>query len=229
MEVTRFGDAGDRDLLFVLGWGNRPGHENVRWLVDRLANAGHRVHPVRIPTVVTDFEAEYRDPLASYADGLDDYRLLSHSTGGLITAHLPTDRRRTYLSPWWGIDAPAALVAGLSRLPTTRPILPLAPDPDALGDLTTDRQLREGPDGVAPTFLREASAAQATLPPFREGSVVFCSLRDRVVDLAAVGRRAPSSNVALYDGGHELFSSSGRDEHVERVLAALESGPAALG
>lgn len=40
VRVTQHGDPGDDDLLFVLGWGNEPGHRSVEWLLDRLTYEG---------------------------------------------------------------------------------------------------------------------------------------------------------------------------------------------
>jgi len=44
--------------------------------------------------------------------------------------------------------------------------------------------------------------------------------------LSATGSTATASS--LYDGGHELFSSRSREEHLDALLGALEDGPAAL-
>ncbi|MFC7195990.1 hypothetical protein ACFQL4_17385 [Halosimplex aquaticum] len=116
----------------------------------------------------------------------------------------------------------------LVSLPTARPIIPVPMDPDALGDLATEEQLTDGPDGIAPAFLRTVADAQERLPPVREDSVVFCSLTDTVVDVEAIGKRIPAERTVVYDGGHEFFTSSSRDQTVEWVLAALADGPDAL-
>lgn len=184
MEFHEFGDENDPNLVFVLGWGNRVDEPDVEWFVDRLVDAGYHVHAAELPDECENFERDYLDPLVDLLAGLDSCLLLSHSTGGLVTAHLPVATPQVYLSPFWGWD-----------------------------DEWTDGWL---------TTMREA---QAALPEFREGSVVFCSLRDEVVSVRAIGERAPASAVQLYDGGHELFASASRDEATERVLAALESTP----
>ncbi|MFC4357853.1 alpha/beta fold hydrolase [Halobium salinum] len=230
MQFDAFGDPDDTPLLFPLGWGNRPDHENVAWLVDRLVDAGYHVHTATIPTTVTDFERAYLRPVARYADANPPAALLSHSTGGLIAAHLDRAVPRVYLSPWWGIAGGTGGLRGLLlRLPTARSVLPVPTDGDAIGDLATDRQLREGPDGIAPAFLRTVHEAQKRLPPLREDSVVFCTLTDQVVSVRAIGERTPASRVRVYDGGHEFFSSSGRGAVADRVIDALSrSDPGAV-
>lgn len=228
-----FGEQADnRDLVFIAGWGNRLDFETIRWLLDRLVGADYRVHAFQIPTVVTDFEAEYLDPIASAIADLEEYRLLAHSTGGLIGEFLddPPPDQAVYLSPWWGFhdDLDNLLVDLAMRLPLSRPVLPAGIDREDLGVHTTDRQLAETPSRVAPTFLREAKRAQKRLPPFDEDSVVFYTPTDPIVSSGATEARTPRANRVRYDGGHELFGSACRDEYIDLVLAALESGVDAI-
>jgi len=58
MEFTEFGEGGRTRVLFLLGWGNRPDHGNVRWLVDQLAAAGY----------VVDVPSVYLSPWWGLAD-----------------------------------------------------------------------------------------------------------------------------------------------------------------
>ncbi|WP_436924122.1 alpha/beta fold hydrolase [Halosimplex amylolyticum] len=228
MEFTEFGD-GDERVLFILGWGNRPHHENVRWLVDELVAAGYAVDVGTIPDHGDDFDAQYVRPTQDRHDATDPDRILSHSTGGLVAAHLDSTAPRVYLSPWWGMAGESGpLQRLLVSLPTARLVIPVPMEDDALGDLATDEQLADGPDRIAPAFLRTVADAQGRLPNFREDSVVFCSLRDGVVGVDAIGERAPAERTVLYDGGHEFFSSGSRDRTVEWVLAVLAEGPDAL-
>jgi len=227
MRAEVYGE-GDDDLAFVLGWANKPEYANVRWLIDRLVEQGYRVHAIEIPRVVSDFDAEYLDPVAAYVADLGEYRFLGHSTGGLIGAflHDPEPITRVYLSPWWGMHADLRnpIVSLLSRLPTRRTILPVDFDGDMLGDLAPPEQVADVPERVAPTFLREAKRAQARLPPFDEDAVVFCTPEDPVVGADAIRERTPEANTVAYEGGHELFNSSSRQEHVETLLAAIDRG-----
>ncbi|WP_424000464.1 alpha/beta hydrolase [Haloarcula salina] len=232
MQIRVFDDGADRDCLLVLGWGNRCRHENVRWLVDRLARE-YRVHAVELPTHITDFEREWLAPVAEYAAGLDTFDLLAHSAGGLTTAHLDADGlgTRVYLSPWWDSDLPIPrpVLEAVAALPVSRPFIPVgALERDALGDLATERQVVEAPSAYSPAFVRTVMRAQQSLPPGREDAVAFCSLTDTVVDPRAVGARLPADRIRLYDGGHELFSSTGREETVEAVVEVLRHGPRAL-
>ncbi|MFB6141359.1 MAG: alpha/beta hydrolase [Halosimplex sp.] len=228
MQFTEFGDGHER-VLFVLGWGNRAHHENVRWLVDALVDDGYTVDVGEIPDHGSDFEAGYVRPTQRRHDETEPDRILSHSTGGLVAVHLDSAAPRVYLSPWWGMADDGGLLERLVlALPTDRPVVPVPFEEGALGDLATERQRRDGPDRIAPAFLRTVADAQARLPEFREDSVVFCSLRDGVVGVDAIGDRAPAARTVLYDGGHECFSSSSRDRTVEWLLAVLEEGPAAL-
>ncbi|WP_254273489.1 alpha/beta hydrolase [Haloarcula marina] len=232
MQVRVYDDGADRDCVLVLGWGNRCRHENVQWLIDQIAER-YRVHAVELPTHITDVQREWVDPVREYASELDEFALLAHSAGGLTTAHIDFDgvTQRVYLSPWWGSDFPLpdSVMDLLTRLPVERPFLPTGDlEPDAIGDLATEAQFADGPDAASPAFLRTTRRAHATLPPARENAVAFCTFTDRVVDPRAIGERLPADRIRLYDGGHELFSSSSRDRHVDTVLAALDDGPTAL-
>lgn len=120
-------------------------------------------------------------------------------------------------------------MALIQRLPVSTPVLPVGSlERERLGDLATERQVEDGPDAVSPAFIRTVAEAQATLPPGRDDGVVFGSLTDRVVDPRLFGARLPADRIELYDGGHELFSSSARTRHLPTVLDALSRGPAAL-
>ncbi|MEF8850929.1 MAG: alpha/beta hydrolase [Haloarculaceae archaeon] len=229
MEFTEFDESGDSRVLFVLGWGNRTDHENVQWLIEELLDAGYVVDVGQIPLHIADFEREYLAPTRERYDTTGPDRILSHSTGGLIAAHLDADVPRVYLSPWWGLaDEGSLLQRLLVSLPTSRPVIPIPDDPEAIGDLVTERQLEDGADYGAPAFFRTVVDAQERLPPMREDAVVFCSLQDRVVGVDAIGARAPAARTVLYDGGHEFFSSSGRERTVEGVLGVLADGPDAV-
>ena len=230
MHVRRFGE-GDRDLVLVLGWGNRFRHETVQWLVDRVVDAGYRVHGFQIPTVVTDFRSQWLAPVAEAVEPLDEYRLLTHSTGGLIGEFLDGPTTKVHLSPWWGfherLDNP--VVEWLSKLPISRPILPSPAEREMLGELATDERVADSPTAAAPSFLREARWAQHRLPPFdADRTSVFYTPTDPVVSAPAIEKRTPPENRVAYEGGHELFASASRDVHVDAMLASLDDGPAAL-
>jgi len=211
-------------LAFLMGWGNRLDGENEQWFVDRLVDAGFAVQTFELPTDVADFHAEYVVPVR---DALGDpVAVVGHSTGGLVAAHLRVDAPRVYLSPWWGIFGEKLRHlqrAIVPRLPTRRRIVPVAIDSDReeVGELLTDEAWRRTPKWVSPAFVRAILRGQDTLPPARENAVVFCSLRDTVVSLKAIGERFPPERIRLYDGGHELYSSTDRERHARRVVAAL--------
>jgi pimeloyl-ACP methyl ester carboxylesterase len=220
-------EDGESDLVFVLGWGNRHDHENVDWLVGRFADAGYRVHTLQIPVFPDDFEADYVEPVRSYVADLDDYRLAGHSTGGLIAAYLDGAETTTYLSPWWDFppESKGALFSLVAKLGLGTKIIPSGVDDRrAIGELTTDRQLADIPEKVSPRFIREASRGHRNRPAIDDDAVVFCSLRDEVVSVRAIGEAADADQVRVYEGGHELFSSRRRDEYVEDVLAAVDRG-----
>jgi len=234
MRRVEYGDGGDR-LVFVLGWGNKPEHDGVRWLLDRLTDAGYQVTVFQLPTTITAFQSEYLDPVADYVAGLDSYRLLSHSTGGLITRHVEADDRlltRTYLSPWWGfhegLENPVVRLA--MKLPISKPVLPTGDGDEQaeLGELISPEDAADGPDRAAPTFLREARRGQKAMPPFDENDVVFYTPSDAIVGTGAIESQTPAANRIQYEGGHELFNSRCREEHLELLLAATDRGYAAL-
>jgi hypothetical protein len=232
MEFDRFGDDADPDLLFVLGWGNRPEHAPVRWLIDRLVESDYHVHTATLPVHVTDVQREWVRPVEDYADDLDTPAVLAHSAGGLTVAHADLDARTTtYCSPWW--DFPPAtespLLDVLAKLPTDRRFLPSSIDDSGLlGEHATAQQIADAPERVSPKFIRAVRRAHRRLPPADEDAACFCSLSDRVVSTQAIGDRLSSDRIRLYDGGHELFSSHSREEHLDTLLAALEDGPDAL-
>lgn len=231
MKRDTFGDAGDETVVLVLGWGNRIRHENVRWLVDALVDADYQVHCFELPLVITDFDREYREPVQSLVSELDSFRLVGHSTGGLIGAYVDGAETTTYLSPWWGFpaDLDGPLLSLVATLPIARPFLPSGTaSRDEIGALATEQQLAEGPDRAAPTFLREAKRAQAERPPIDDDAVVFCTLQDQIVSVRAIGEAVSSDRVRLYDGGHELFSSSSRDDHLDTLLSVVADGPSGL-
>ena len=230
VRVTRRG--GGEDLLFVLGWGNDPEHEHVSWLIDRLTDEGYRVHAVQLPTNGWSFRDQYLAPLQLYADGRDFEVVLSHSTGGLVAAHLDIPCRNAFLSPWWGTE-PAPGVESIImplfvRLPTARPLYRVVRETDAVGELKSETELAEGPDRISPAFLRTVLDAQAPLPTFDGDEAVFCTLSDEIVSVRAIGRRTPAANLRPYDGGHEFFASATREAVLPDVLAALAAGPAAI-
>ncbi|SEF72188.1 alpha/beta fold hydrolase [Halobellus limi] len=233
MRITRRGADGE-DLLVVLGWGNKPTHEHVAWLLTRLLDAGYRVHAVTLPTNGWNFEAQYVAPLDEYLTDHDVDLALSHSTGGLVAERL-ADRhalRNVFLSPWWGVRTDGlvdrAILAAFERLPTAKRLY--APDLDAaaIGDLKSTAEAATGPGGLSPAFLATVREAQSRLGPFDDGDAVFYSPEDRVVDPAAIEARTPPENRRSYDGGHEFFASSGRADVLDDVLAALDAGPDAV-
>ncbi|QCC51183.1 alpha/beta fold hydrolase [Halapricum salinum] len=231
MEFDRFGDDADPDLLFVLGWGNRPSHAPVRWLLDHLSHDYH-VHTATLPAHVTDVTREWVRPVEDYAADLDEPAVLAHSAGGLTVAHADLDARTTtYLSPWWGFPpaTESPLLDLLAKLPTDRRFLPSSiDDTQLLGEHATAQQIADAPDLVSPRFIRAVRRAHSGLPDAREDAACFCSLSDRVVSTRAIGDRLDSDQIRLYDGGHELFSSRSREDHIETLLAALEDGIDAL-
>lgn len=234
MHVTTDGSEEGPDLVLVLGWGNRTHHENVQWLVEVFTDAGYRVHTFQIPDTVTDFHAEYLSPVQEYADDLDSFKLVTHSTGGLIGAYLDGAETETYLSPWWGVPMPpvgvdGALFSLFTKLPTANEIIPTGTSTRSdIGSLATEEQLADGPEKAAPAWLKTVRAAQESRPPIRDDAVVFTTLRDPVVGVRAIGDAVSSNQIVLYDGGHELFSSPSREDHRETVLEAVEDGIDAL-
>ncbi|SFC55403.1 hypothetical protein SAMN05444422_11087 [Halobiforma haloterrestris] len=226
-----FNEDGDEELVFVMGWGNRWTHENVGWLIDHLTDAGYRVHAFELPTNVADFKADWLEPIAEYVLDIDEYQLLAHSAGALVAQALDGADNHVYLSPWWGYgdDYPDLLLEAVSQLPTAFPFLPVAEmGREALGKRATDHQLSTLPRWVSPAFVRETRHAQEDLLTIDHDAVVFCSLRDPVIDLAPIGERVPAEHVVLYDGGHELFSSMTRERYVDLLLEALEEGAPAV-
>ncbi|WP_257299586.1 alpha/beta hydrolase [Haloarchaeobius sp. FL176] len=220
-------EDGASDLVFVLGWGNRHEHENVDWMVRQFADAGYRVHTLQIPVFPDDFGADYLGPVRSYCADLDEFRLAGHSTGGLIAAYLDGAETTTYLSPWWDFppESKGALFSLVGKLGLDAKFIPSGVgDRRAIGELTTDRQLADIPEKVSPRFVREASRGHRNRPEIDDDAVVFCSLRDQVVSVRAIGEAVDADQVRVYEGGHELFSSRRRDEYVEQLLAAVDGG-----
>ncbi|MFP8952169.1 alpha/beta fold hydrolase [Natrialbaceae archaeon A-arb3/5] len=222
-----FNEDGEEELVFVMGWGNRWTHENVSWLIGKLTNADYRVHAFELPTNVEDFKADWLEPVAEYVLDLDEYQLLAHSAGALVAQALDGAENHVYLSPWWGYGGnyPDQLLDAVSAVPTTLPCLPVrGMDERALGAKATDHQIATMPRWVSPAFVRETRHAQQELLTIDHDAVIFCSLRDPVIDLRPIGERVPAEHVVLYDGGHELFSSAKRERYIDTVLATLSDG-----
>ncbi|SDX85066.1 alpha/beta fold hydrolase [Halobellus clavatus] len=231
VRITRRGRPDDEDLLVLLGWGNRPEHEHVAWLLTRLVDAGYHVHAVTLPTNGWNFEAQYCDPIATYARDHGFEVVLSHSTGGLVAEFLG-DYRHVFLSPWWGVVTDGWLDRVVTdvfcRLPTARRLYDPGFDPDAIGDLKSPAEAAAGPEGISPAFLSMIRDAQARLGTFDRDDVVFYTPEDRIVDPGAIEARAPPSHRRRYEGGHECFASSGRDAVLGDLRTALKAGPDAL-
>jgi pimeloyl-ACP methyl ester carboxylesterase len=225
-----FNEDGDAELVFVMGWGNRWTHENVSWLVGQLTGAGYRVHAFELPTDLEDFKADWLEPVAEYVLDLESYQLLGHSAGALVAQAVDGADNHVYLSPWWGYGdrVPEPVLDAVSTLPTSFPCLPVGLDRAAIGERATDHQLATAPSWLSPAFVRETRRAQRDLLTIDHDAVVFCSLRDPVVDHRAIGERVPADHVVLYDGGHELFSSGPRERYVDLLLTALEEGSDAV-
>jgi hypothetical protein len=278
MRFRTFNEAADRDCVFVMGWGNTWAHETVRWLIDAVADDGWTVHAAELPTNITDFRADWLEPVVEYVRDLDEFALMGHSAGGLVATAIDGADTHVYLSPWWGYpeDDPDWLLDLVGEVPTAIPFLPSGiDDPAVLGQYATERQLADVPRFVSPAFVREtrdaqrrllpadvplaaiASSVRPTLPAdedadadevgddapaevvpnpdlptphwaVEDDAVVFCSLTDEVVSTRAIGARVNAENVVLYEGGHELFSSTSRERHLDTLLAALADGVTAL-
>lgn len=224
MEFHRFGDDTDPTVLFIMGWGNRVGHPTVEWFIERIVDAGFEVHAAEIPDNGADFQRDYLAPVTEYARDLDAFRLLSHSTGGLVAAHLPADGPRVYLSPFWGFNRhglSGTLMQLLTWLPTDRQFLGSNIDGRHLGEHKDPEVVQNELPDPSPTWLRTMATAHDDLPAFREGSRVFCSLSDRIVDVRAIGDHAPANSITLFDGGHELFAVENRAVYTDQVITAL--------
>lgn len=220
MNVDTFGDG--EDLLWVMGWGNRADSRHERWFVDRLVDAGYRVHAVELPTNGTDLVRDYLDPLRSYREEVGDHSLVSHSMGGLVTAHLQPDQPAVYLSPWWGMADEQGLVERLVlSLPVSRPFIPAPVEPELLGGLA-EEQDATAPSKMSPAWVRTMAAAQDSLPDVDPDDVVFYSSDDEIVSPGAIEAHAAADQLERYDGGHELFASEGREAAAERVVDALD-------
>jgi hypothetical protein len=230
MEITQNGPEDGPPVVLVMGWGNKLHHENVTWLSALFAEAGYRVHTFQIPVTISDFEAEYLEPVEEYVEEFEQFRLVGHSTGGLIAPFLDGGITRTYLSPWWGfpqgpVGADDTLLGLFSKLPTSREIIPSGESSaEDIGELATEQQLAEGPTKVAPTFLREIRRAHRERPPIDDDAVVFCTPADSIVSVRAIADAVSFDQLVFYEGEHELFSSRNREAYRETLLEAVEDG-----
>lgn len=219
-----FNESGEPTILFVMGLGNRVAGDNERWIIDRLTDAGYRVHAIQLPTEITDFEREYRVPVQRLHDERDPAVVLSHSLGGLVTAFLETSARQVYLSPWWQIYE--AKVSSwerwlVPRLPIRARVLPVKTGREEIGEYLPDEAWERLPKRISPAFITEIYRAQQARPPISDTATVFVSLEDTIVSLRAIGAAVSPDRIYLYDGKHQLFSSRGRRAALDLVLAVL--------
>jgi len=218
MQVDAFGEG--EDLVWVMGWGNVADSRHERWLIDRFVDAGYRVHAVELPTTTPDFERDCVAPVREYLADLDDPALVAHSMGGLALAHVDPEGPAVYLSPWWGMHDLPVVVEPLMWLPIATPCIPVPGDPSELGELATEED-DTGPSKIAPKWIRTVRRHQRSLPALDPDDRVFYAPDDRVVDPDAIEAHATAEQRRAYDGGHELFASSGRETYVQWVLDAL--------
>jgi pimeloyl-ACP methyl ester carboxylesterase len=216
------GESNSRDLLLLLGWGEKLDNHGFTWLVDLTTSAGFRTHVVESPNSVRDFGRDYVQPVKNYQAALGDHIVIGYSLGGLIAAYLNAQQKTIYLSPFWGIFGHKLMKTRLAlvrRLGLNIPLIPIDFGREEVGDLATEADWESVPKRATPVWLREILKAQENMPPIQQSSVAFCSLKDTVVSLKAIGEKA--SNVILYDGHHELYSSSSRELYREELLKAL--------
>lgn len=224
MDSRTFNESGSPTLLFVMGLGNRFDGASVRWFIDRLTGAGYRVHALRLPIEITDFDREYRRPAQRAHDEEDPAGVVSHSLGGLVTAFLETTAKTVYLSPWWGIhEGNVSPIQRwlVPRLPVRARILPVDTHREDLGTYLSDHEWDQLPTRLSPVYITEIYRAQQARPPIPAEAVVFVSLTDTIISHNAIGRAVDAQQVRLYDGGHQLFAARGRDEAIQEVLAEL--------
>lgn len=226
MESRTFNTSGGPSILFVMGVGNRVDGANVHWLIDQLTDVGYRIHALQLPTDIAEFDQGYRVPVQRAHDEHDPVAVIGHSLGGLVTAYLETTARTVYLSPWWGIyDAKVSSWERwlVPRLPVRARILPIKTRREELGVYLSDTDWRRVPKRISPVFITEIYRAQRTRPPISDDAVVFVSLEDTIISLRAVGAAVSPDQIRLYDGGHELFSATGRQEAIDEVVKVLPS------
>lgn len=220
--TATFGSRDDPALLLIYGLGNRVQGQNERWFARRLAMGGYRVTAVELPTDGSDFDATFRDPVQSICDEIGPEVVVGHSLGGLVMAHLDIDTVQIYCSPWWGFHPSHVTRLRrwlIHRFPIGVPIVPAQIDPALRGARLTVEAARAQPDRLTPAFLAAVDQAQQERPPIDDAAVVFVSLSDQVIGIRAIGEAVSADQVEVYQGGHEVFSSAGREGIVERILA----------
>lgn len=84
MKTKVYGRDNSKDLLFILGWGDKWDSHNLMWLVDVTIGAGFRTHAAELPTAIRDFETEYLSPVREYQGTLGEHVVLANSMGGLV-------------------------------------------------------------------------------------------------------------------------------------------------
>ena len=223
MKIAVYGENNSENVLFLSGWGNRIGDPNMGWLFDLLVNNGYKVHAIEFPCNIKDFNREYLEPVKAYQEGLGPHIMLSHSLGGLVAAYCSAQTRSVYLSPWWGLyggKLRGMMLSLACSLKSSLRILPIDFTRDEVGDLATDEYWQTLPKKVSPSFVREIVKAQKAMPALSQDHIVFCTLKDTIVDLKSISER--THNIRLYKGHHELFSSSTREHHGDEILAALK-------
>ncbi|MGA1821395.1 MAG: alpha/beta fold hydrolase [Thermoplasmatota archaeon] len=218
--AVRTEGKGDREILFLMGFGcglNQPG---MIWAKDRIVNSGFRATFVELPTHFEDFQADVIDPCLEIERGMGDHVLIGFSMGGLAGSFLFGSRRRIFLCPFWGISE--TLHKGwtdfaLRNLRVIRfRMLPRRFHHGDMGEFAVKEDLEGLPEFLDFHSISEMKEKQLNLPPPRDGDIVFWSKEDLLIGHREILDRGVEQR--LFDGGHMIYLVGDRESIFGEIL-----------
>lgn len=217
-------DGGEKELLFIHGFGGNLEQPGVKWTMKRLRNANYSVTYVQLPTIISNFREDIVEPVMDVRKGLDRHVIAGFSLGGLTAAYLKNDTRKVYLSPFWGINERWAFkgLGGILKVLAgfNKPSLKRHFEKEDAGPLGVEEDMRGIPDSVDPRTIHEMHHAQIRMPEPSLNDVVFYCPRDMVISIKAIEKRAIEKHT--FRGGHMFYLSKDRNEIMKEIIKALD-------
>jgi hypothetical protein len=217
-------DGGEKELLFIHGFGGNIEQPGVKWTMERFREADYSVTYVQLPTIIKNFNKDILKPVIEVRKGLERHVVAGFSLGGLTAAYLNDDTGKVYLSPFWGINERWAFkgLGGVLKVLAgfNKPSLKRHFDIEDAGPLGVDEDMNGIPDRVDPRTIHEMHHAQIRMPEPSPKDVVFYCPRDMVISIKEVEKRDIEKHT--FRGGHMFYLSRDRKEIMDAIIKVLD-------